>query len=288
MTGAERAAALALYDPTADEYNRFCEFFYQKTGISFNEKKGYFVKRRLQERSAARSAASFRDYFSMLRFDLNGVELQQLVNLLTVNETYFLREDYQFDALVASILPEIAEGRARGSVIRIWSMPCSTGEEPYSIAIHILEKWRQSDEFAIEICGSDIDSVVLAKAREGRYAERSLQRVAPPLRRKYFRTAGVDFQICDELRDSIDFSMINIVDRIAMARMRAVDVVFCRNLLIYFDDVSRREAVELLYEAMSPGGFVCLGHSESMSRISSLFRPRKFGGTLVYQKPHRP
>ena len=164
MMPAERAAARAVHDPTPDEFNRFCEFFYQKTGISFNEKKAYFVKRRLQERTAARGATSFRDYFSMLRFDLNGVELQQLVNLLTVNETYFLREDYQFDALVEGILPEIAERRTPGGLIRIWSMPCSTGEEPYSIAIHILEKWRQSDAFAIEICGSDIE---FPRARQG-------------------------------------------------------------------------------------------------------------------------
>ncbi|PPQ32301.1 chemotaxis protein [Rhodoblastus sphagnicola] len=285
---AERAGAAVFHDFTPDEYTRFYEFFYQKTGISFNEKKAYFVKRRLQERMSVREATSFRDYFAMLRFDLNGVELQQLVNLLTVNETYFLREDYQFDALVQGILPEIAKERTPGRVIRIWSMPCSTGEEPYSIAIHILENWRRSDEFAIEICGSDIDSVVLAKAREGRYSARSVQRVSPALRRKYFRPAGEDFQICDELRESIDFSAINLIDRIAMARMRDVDVVFCRNLLIYFDDVSRREAVELIYESMAPGGFICLGHSESMSRMSSLFRPRKFAGTIVYQKPQRP
>jgi chemotaxis protein methyltransferase CheR len=288
MTAAARVGAPAPPDLTADEYARFCEFFYQKTGISFNEKKVYFVKRRLQERMSARAAVSFRDYFSALRFDLKGVELQQLINLLTVNETYFLREDYQFNALVEGMLPEFAAGRRPGSLIRIWSMPCSTGEEPYSIAIHILEHWRQSDDYAIEICGSDIDSSALAKARAGRYAERSLHRVSQPLRRKYFHARGDDFQICDELRESIDFSAINIVDRLAMARMRDVDVVFCRNLLIYFDDVSRREAVELLYEAMSPGGYVCLGHSESMSRISSLFRPRRFAGTIVYQKPMRP
>jgi len=288
MIPAERSGAPVCHDLTTDEYARFCEFFYQKTGLSFNEKKAYFVKRRLQERMGARAATSFREYFSMLRFDLNGVELQQLVNLLTVNETYFLREDYQFDALVDGILPEIARDRRPGSTIRIWSMPCSTGEEPYSIAIHILEKWRQSDDYAIEISGSDIDSAVLAQARRGRYSERSLHRVSPQLRRKYFRPLGADFQICDELRESIDFFSINIVDRVAMSGMRAVDVAFCRNLLIYFDDSSRREAVELLYESMAPGGFICLGHSESMSRMSSLFLPRKIAGTIVHQKPLRP
>lgn len=289
MIPTERVASFAADDPSAEDYARFCEFFYQKTGICFNDKKAYFVKRRLAERITARAATGFRDYFSMLRFDLKGAELQQLINLLTVNETYFLREDYQFEAMSSGMLPELAENRPRGATIRLWSMPCSTGEEPYSIVVHILENWRASDDFAIEICGSDIDSSVLEKARAGLYSERSMQRMSPTLRRKYFRQTGDgQFQICDALRELIDFSSINIVDPIAMARMRNVDVAFCRNLLIYFDDVSRREAVELLYEALSPGGFVCLGHSESMSRISSLFKPRKFAGTIVYQKPHRP
>ncbi|SFL87909.1 CheR family methyltransferase [Methylobacterium pseudosasicola] len=271
---------------TEDEYEKFYEYFYRRTGISFSGKKEYFVEKRLLERIAKTGSDSFKAYFTLLRFQASGEELQHLVNLMTVNETYFFREDYQFDALVRGILPEITRTRRPGGTLRIWSMPCSTGEEPYSIAIQILENWAQADEFAIEITGSDIDSRVLADARKGVYGNRSLQRLSPELRKKYFRRVGDDqFEIHEELRSSIEFSIANLSDPIHMHRYRAMDVIFCRNLLIYFDDTSRRAAVEALYECLNPGGFICLGHSESMSRMSSMFLPRKFGDTIVYQRP---
>ncbi|QEE42912.1 protein-glutamate O-methyltransferase CheR [Methylobacterium sp. WL64] len=269
-----------------DEYEKFYEYFYRRTGISFSGKKEYFVEKRLLERIAKTGSDSFKAYFTLLRFQASGEELQHLVNLMTVNETYFFREDYQFDALVRGILPEITRTRRPGATLRIWSMPCSTGEEPYSIAIQILEHWSRADEFAIEITGSDIDSRVLADARKGIYGNRSLQRLSPELRKKYFRRLGDDqFEIHEELRSSIEFSIANLSDPIHMHRYRAMDVIFCRNLLIYFDDTSRRAAVEALYECLIPGGFICLGHSESMSRMSSMFLPRKFGDTIVYQRP---
>jgi len=269
-----------------DEYEKFYEYFYRRTGISFSGKKEYFVEKRLLERIAKTGSDSFKSYFTLLRFQASGEELQHLVNLMTVNETYFFREDYQFDALVRGILPEITRTRRPGATLRIWSMPCSTGEEPYSIAIQILENWSRADDFAIEITGSDIDSRVLADARKGIYGNRSLQRLSPELRKKYFRRLGDDqFEIHEELRSSIEFSIANLSDPIHMHRYRAMDVIFCRNLLIYFDDTSRRAAVEALYECLIPGGFICLGHSESMSRMSSMFLPRKFGDTIVYQRP---
>ncbi|MCJ2091942.1 MULTISPECIES: CheR family methyltransferase [unclassified Methylobacterium] len=271
---------------TEDDYEKFYEYFYRRTGISFSGKKEYFVEKRLLERIAKTGSDSFKAYFTLLRFQASGEELQHLVNLMTVNETYFFREDYQFDALVRGILPEITRTRRPGGTLRIWSMPCSTGEEPYSIAIQILEYWSRADEFAIEITGSDIDSRVLADARKGIYGNRSLQRLSPELRKKYFRRLGDDqFEIHEELRGSIEFSIANLSDPIHMHRYRAMDVIFCRNLLIYFDDTSRRAAVEALYECLVPGGFICLGHSESMSRMSSMFLPRKFGDTIVYQRP---
>lgn len=270
---------------TPEDYAKFFEFFYRKTGIVFTDKKAYFVERRLLERMHANDCASFRDYFSIVRFQSSGEEWQQLVNSMTVNETYFLREEYQFDAMVDGMLPEITRARPAGSAVRIWSTPCSTGEEPYSIAIHLLENWSRADDFAIEIHASDIDTRVVAQARRGVYGQRSLQRLSAALRSKYFTAFGDDqFRLREELRDSIDFDVANIVDPGNMTRYRGMDIIFCRNLLIYFDDVSRRESVELLYECLNPGGFICLGHSESMTRISSLFRPRKFTDTIVYQK----
>jgi chemotaxis protein methyltransferase CheR len=269
-----------------EDYAKFCEYFYRKTGIHFQEGKKYFVERRIADRIHKTSSQSFRDYFTMVRFDNTGEELQYLVNAMTVNETYFFREDYQFDVLVGSILPAATRTKKRNAPVRIWSIPCSSGEEPYSIAISILERWDQADLWNIEIMASDIDSRILAEARAGIYGERSLMRVSQALRSKYFAALGNgDYQICDGLRDSIDFSLVNVVEPLQTARFSAIDVIFCRNMLIYFDDVGRRQTVEMFYEALAPGGFVCLGHSESMSRMSSIFIPRKFGEIIVYQKP---
>jgi chemotaxis protein methyltransferase CheR len=164
-------------------------------------------------------------------------------------------------------------------------MPCSSGEEPYSIAIKILELWGSSDAWDIEIHGSDIDTKILDEARAGGYGERSLSRVPLTVRQQYFvRRPDGNYQISAALRDSIDFSLVNIVDPMQTRRFRNYDVIFCRNLLIYFDDLGRRQAAEMFFEALAPG-FLCLGHSESMSRISSIFAPRKFQDSIVYQKP---
>ena len=271
---------------TDTEYAKFCEFFYRKTGIQFQDNKKYYVERRVADRIAKTNSGTFRDYFTLVRFQLSGQEMQFLVNAMTVNETYFFREDYQFDSLVKGILPEIAKTKPRATPIRIWSMPCSSGEEPYSIAIKILELWASADAWDIQIEASDIDTKILDQARAGIYGERSLGRVPAALRKQYFVRQPEDtWQISAALRNSIDFSLVNIVDPAQTRRFRNIDVIFCRNLLIYFDDLGRRQAAEMFFEALAPGGFLCLGHSESMSRISSLFLPRKFQDSIVYQKP---
>jgi chemotaxis protein methyltransferase CheR len=284
VTAARAKDAVAAM--TDEEFGKFCEFFYRKTGIQFQSSKKYYVDRRISDRIEKTGADSFRDYFNFVRFQSTGEELQFLVNTMTVNETYFFREDYQFDALVRRVLPEIARSKSSVEPIRIWSVPCSSGEEPYSIAISILERWDQADQWNIEIYASDIDSRILQEARTGIFGERSLSRVSAQLRSKYFapRFDG-RFQICEALRDSIDFSLVNVVDPLHTRRFRSIDVIFCRNLLIYFDDVGRRETVEMFFDALGPGGYVCLGHSESMSRMSSIFLPRKFDETIIYQKP---
>ncbi|WP_029006966.1 CheR family methyltransferase [Azospirillum halopraeferens] len=271
---------------TPEEYETLCAFLRQRTGLSFGENKRYFVDRRLADRMAANGIRRFREYMNLLRFQPSGEELQQLVNLLTVNETYFLREKYQLDCLVRSVLAEVVKERPKGSPIRIWSAGCSTGEEPYSIALTLLENWEHVDDYDIELYASDIDSSALARARDGIYEARSLQYVPPGMMERYFTALGDGrWQIVEELRQSVDFSLANITDPEQVRRFRSLDVVFCRNLLIYFDDLGRREAAAMFYDALVPEGFVMLGHSESMSRMSSLFVPRKFPDAIVYQKP---
>lgn len=273
---------------TPDDFQRVRQLVYRKTGMSFDDSKQAYVVKRVQQRIAASGAANFQTWFTRLCWTDSGAELQELVNLLTVNETYFFRETYQFDAIVRTLLDEVAAHHPHERRLRLWSLPCATGEEPYSLAIYLLEHWSRVDEFEIEIVGSDIDTEVVAQAREGLYSARSVQNLSPELMRKYFRPAGTGrFQICDSLRESIMFTQTNLNDPAIVAGSGRFDIILCRNLLIYFDEPARRRAASTLYDALRPGGVLCLGHSESMSRISNLFEVKRLAEAIVYQRPLR-
>ena len=251
----------------------------------FTEAKRYYVERRVVERMAVTGAGSFPSYFARLRSDVDG-EVEQFVNAFTVNETYFYREDHQLRCLTADLLNERMRDKKPGQSVRIWSVPCSTGEEPYSIAIWLLENWPMVDKYDIEIVGSDIDTAVLDRARAGVYGKRALMRLPAYLIEKYFAPRRPDeWKILDDLRQSVQFSRVNIVEPGETRPFGRFDVIFCRNVLIYFDDASRRVAAENLFENLAPGGFICLGHTESMSRITPLFEVRRFNDAIVYQRP---
>lgn len=266
---------------------KFIDFFYRKTGILFETSKKYFIEKRIERRMEARGCADFRSYFNVVRFEKSGEEMQLLVNEMTVNETYFFRENHQFQALVGPILDELTAIRPRGSVIRIWSIPCSTGEEPYTIALTLLEDWPLISEWDVKLLASDIDTSVLAKAEAGVYSQRSIQNVPKRVLSKYFTTGTSGYEISRDIVGCVERSNVNITEPLQTRRIAPVDVIFCRNVLIYFDDVSRKRAIDGLYERLSPGGFLMLGHSESISRTTSLFRVRKFGDCISYQKPER-
>jgi chemotaxis protein methyltransferase CheR len=273
---------------TKHDFDRFRDFFYRKTGIFFEDSKRYFVDKRLINRIKKTDHLKFRDYFVFLRFETDGKELQELINCMTVNETYFFRESYQFDCMVNHALDEILEHKCDGETLKIWSLPSSTGEEAYSIAIYLMEYWPQIENVDVEIYASDIDSSVLAKAREGIYNQRSVAELPKHLLAKYFKPLSNNrYQAIKDLRDCVEFCPVNIMEDKQMKSFRNFDLVYCRNMLIYFDDTSRRLAAEAIYDALNPGGILFLGHSESMSRISSLFKVKKFSESIGYQKALR-
>lgn len=281
-----KAATLPKPSINEADFEKFREFFYRKTGIQFDHTKRYFVDKRLIDRIDATGSENFRNYFIKLRFETSGEEMQALVNAMTVNETYFFREAYQFDCLVNDMLNDLAKRRRKGSRIRIWSIPSSTGEEPYSIAIYLLERWAHIEDYEVEIMSSDIDTSVLQAAQRGIYSDRSVANLPKAYLNKYFqKRSDGDWLLSRDIVDVVDFSRVNLSDPQDTRRFRDIDIIFCRNLLIYFDDISRRIAAEAMFDALNPGGFVCLGHSESMSRISSLFEVRRFPDAMVYQKP---
>jgi chemotaxis protein methyltransferase CheR len=269
-------------------FERFRDYFYNHTGIQFTTAKRYFVDKRIASCIRDSGEPTFSAWFAALRLGTRPELSQQLINQLTVNETYFLREDYQFDSLLTSVLPRVMANRreqGRTGPIRIMSLPCSTGEEPYSIALRLLEEWPLIDQVDVEIHAGDIDSAVLASAKHGVYGARSLQRVPRAWRDRYFQDLGDDqHQMTRAIRAAVTFFKVNICDTEQMASYANFDVIFCRNVLIYFDPLSCRRAAENLYGAMRPGGFLFLGHSESMSRISPIFNPVRLPEGIVYER----
>jgi chemotaxis protein methyltransferase CheR len=269
---------------SADDLRRVTDLLYRWTGMTFGENKRYYIERRITERMKRTGIGEARGYLILVAAD--AAEREALINAFTINETYFYREDHQLAALSREILPELIKTRRPGDLIRIWSMPCSTGEEAYSIAIWLLENWSLVDAYHVEIIGSDIDSAALEQARAGRYAARALARLPAELVDTYFEADHHHRRkIIDDLRESVRFTPVNLVDRSAVAGQGRFDVILCRNLLIYFDEVSRKQAADNLYDSLNPGGYLCLGHSESMSRISDRFTISRLKDAIVYRRP---
>jgi len=257
MSKRPRASDHADRTLSADDIRRLCEFLYRRTGMIFGESKRYYIERRVAERIAATGVRSFPAYFAHVEID-DG-EVEQLINIFTVNETYFYREEHQLQCLSRTLLPSIVQQRKPGDLVRIWSVPCSTGEEPYSIAIWLLENWPIVDAYHIEIVGSDIDTQVLQEAQTGDYGDRALSRLPPDVVERYFEPPRDGHRrIIEDLRESVKFTVANLVDPASVAAQGVFDIVFCRNVMIYFDDASRLMAANNLYDSLHPGDISAL------------------------------
>jgi len=269
-----------------EDFQLFRNFFYKVTGIQFSEAQRYFVDKRLLARLKISGETSVRMYLHKLEQAPIGPEMNALVHSMTVKQTYFFREKYQFECLVHSLLPEYIQTRTDTKPIRIWSIPSSSGDEPYSIALYLKEFWRDFARYGAEIIGSDIDEQILEVARQGQYATPALQAIPAHLLKKYFTECPYGgHEVNKEIKKLVKFTQVNIHQEAFSGNFVEFDVIFCRNLLIYFDDESREKAIHKLFGALKPGGYLCLGHSESLSRIESGFETRMFREALVYQKP---
>ena len=276
------APQTAGFHLTPEELERTTQLIYRHTGMIFGENKRYYIERRIADRMAKSGATDVRSYLTRAA---TGAEAEQLINAFTVNETYFYREEHQLAALANSILPEVVKNRRPGDLVRIWSIPCSTGEEPYSIALWLLENWPLVDAYNIEIVGSDIDTAAVESAKAGYFNARSLAKLPDAVREAYFEPEHRHRRkIIDDLRESVRFTTTNLVDPANVAAQGKFDVVLCRNLLIYFDDASRASAAANMHNCLNPGGFLCLGHSESMARISDKFELVRLEDAIVYRK----
>ena len=271
---------------TKDNFAKIGEFIYRKSGIYLEEDKHFDkLAKYIDKRAEKLEVENFRKYFFKLRFDdKDGEEFQELMNAVTVNETYFFREKDQFEVLANKILPELHASLPTSRPIRILSSPCSTGEEPYSIVLHIVEEGDIVEKRDIEVVGIDIDSTVIQKAIKAKYTDRSVHAIPKNILAKWFKKKSLGYELGDDLQGSVDFQVANVFDKTQMRKLGKFDVIFSRNMLIYFDDASRKEVVMTFYDMLNPGGYVLLGHAEYMSRIVSVFKAKKVDNCLIYQK----
>lgn len=271
---------------STENYEKISEFIYRKSGIFFQEQKYYEkLANHIDSRCRELDFDSFKKYFFKIRFDdINGEEFQYLMNAITVNETYFFREKEQFEVLVDKVLPELHEKVSQKRPLRILSSPCSSGEEPYSIILHIMQNKNFYKDIDIEVVGIDIDSSVVKKAQTAKFSERSVSAIPEDILLKCFVNKVDGYEICKEIQASVNFHVVNVFDKEQMIKLGKFDVIFSRNMLIYFDDASRKDVSMTYYDMLNPEGYVFLGHAEHMDRIVSVFNEKRINNTVVYQK----
>jgi chemotaxis protein methyltransferase CheR len=271
---------------TDREYEKFVEFIYNQTGIHFDLRKNTFISKRITSRLENLGEESFTKYFDFLRYkDFQKIELQELVNLLTINESYFFRDFPQIESFANYCLTEVAERNSAEDnfTIRIWSAGCSSGDEPYTLAI-ILSEILDFNHWKIEVHASDIDLTILDKAKKGIYEERSIRDVPLEYLAKYFVKSGNKYKVNDKIKSMVQFEHLNLSDIKSMRLKRNFDFIFCRNVLIYFDELSRKKVIDNFFLSLNSGGYIFLGSSESINRITTAFTIKKKGAYLVYTK----
>lgn len=234
---------------------------------------------RLQKLLLAKGFKSFKDYYEYVVADTTGRALLEMIDRISTNHTYFFREKVHFEFLTDKVLPALAQKLAcqGAGEIRIWCAGCSSGEEPYSAAMAFNE-WKSSSgaNVGAAILATDISTSALEKARSGIYQEESMQGVPAPYRLRYFvPRGGGRWQVVDEIREMVLFRRLNLM-RTEYPFRRKFHVIFCRNVMIYFDLPTQRALVERFYRYTETGGYLFVGHSETLGR---------FGGPFVYVKP---
>jgi len=272
-----------------EEFRLLRDFISGYCGLWFDEDAAYFLEKRLQHRLREKQLGSFTDYYYLLLYGPEREdELARVVDVLTTNETYFFREGNQLRTLAEEVLPEVMERKGGRRRIRIWSAGCSTGEEPYTLAILLLEhpglaSWEK------EIFASDISQRVLAAARRGVYGPSSFRCTEPHYRERYFEPVDAQtHRVADRVRSLVTFGHLNLLAPEQWTILGLFDIIFCRNVMIYFNQDSKRRMVENFHRKLEDGGFLLLGHAESLMNISTAFTLRHFRHDMVYQKPPAP
>jgi chemotaxis protein methyltransferase CheR len=267
---------------TDADFSRLCELVREHAGIALSEAKRQMVYARLVRRLRALKLASFADYVELLE-RADSVEVEEFTNAITTNLTSFFRESHHFDYLAAHVLSAIAARAGASGRLRIWSCACSTGEEPYSIAMVLREQQALLSGIDCKILATDLDSNVLATGAAGVYPAERLQAVSKTRAAQFFSSEGAPAQgtvkVAASLRQLITFKQLNLTQEWPMRG--PFDAIFCRNVVIYFDLETKRALFERMAQLQPPGAILFLGHSESMYRISERY---ELIGRTIYRR----
>lgn len=287
-TGAGTTPASRSLKISNEEFVQLRDFIYAESGIYIAETRKYLVENRLSNRLRELNLKNFGEYYYYLRFDAKRrEELPKLFEVITTNETSFYRNPPQLQVFQEKVLKtELDKLRAtRIKKLRIWSAGCSTGEEPYTLAMILSEVLRtELPAWDIKITANDLSPAVLATARRGIYSEYALRTTPPAIVSRYFKKDGSNYHVDIKLKNLISFGSINLSDKLALKRLERSHIIFCRNVIIYFDDEMKRQVIGSFYDNLLPGGCMLIGHSESLHNISRAFKPEHHIGTIVYRK----
>ena len=270
-----------------EEFRLLREFIHERFGLFFDDGHRSSLRSRLEGRLAGLDLRSFEDYYHYLRFGpQRAEELDRMISHLTNNETYFFRESPQLQVFADPILKGLKERKARTGdrALRILSAGCSTGEEAHTLAMIIHDSGQFFWNWDVQVFGVDVDGAAVEKARRAVYFHNSFRSVSPAVMERHFVRQGTGAQVKEGIRKLAHFRQGNLMEPACYEGMGPLDAVFCRNVLIYFSDEATLKVVRLFHEAMAPGGYLFLGHAESLSRITDLITPIRFQGAIVYQK----
>jgi chemotaxis protein methyltransferase CheR len=283
-----RSPLVAIPKMSDETYRLLREYIYQQTGIYFQDNKKYLLEGRLGKRLQVLALSSFEQYLQLVRYGTRrNEELRYFFDAITINETFFFRNEPQFEALEHTLVPTILAARSPGgrAKLRIWSAASSSGEEAHTIAMIYLEKLRPKyPGLELEVIGTDINSSVLETARKGVYREYSVRNMPKSYLDKYFRAEDGRFAVRDEVKKCVRFEPMNLYDAGRMRQMTNFDIIFCCNVLIYFDAPSKIQVVSHLYDALNRGGYLFIGYAESLHGISTAFKLENFPKTVAYKK----
>lgn len=262
------------------------EFIYQQTGIYFQDNKKYLLEGRLGKRLQVLNLGTFEEYLQLIKYGTRrNEELKFFYDAITINETFFFRNEPQFEAFEKTLVPAIVGAKSGRQRLRVWSAASSSGEEAHTIAMLYLERLRPKyPMLELEVVGTDINSTVLDTARKGVYRDYSVRNMPKMYLDKYFKAEDGRFTVRDDVRRLVRFEHMNLYDQIRMRQMGSFDIIFCCNVLIYFDSPSKIQVVSNLYDALNRGGYLFIGYAESLHGISTAFKLENFPKTVAYKK----